>query len=84
MTELIIDADAHLTEPPDVWTARVPARYLDRVPHVVRTAEGQDNWVLEGEPFYNIGATATAGWPEPFPAWPPTYEAPSDDEPPSD
>jgi predicted TIM-barrel fold metal-dependent hydrolase len=73
VTELIIDADAHLTEPPDVWTSRVPARYLDRVPHVVRT-DGQDNWVLEGEPFYNIGATATAGWPEPFPAWPPTYD----------
>ena len=30
MTQLIIDADTHLTEPPDVWTARVPARYLDR------------------------------------------------------
>ena len=25
MTQLIIDADTHLTEPPDVWTTRVPA-----------------------------------------------------------
>ena len=73
MTEWIIDADAHLTEPPDVWTARVPARHLDHVPHVVRS-NGRDTWVLEGEPFYDIGATATAGWPDPFPAWPPTYD----------
>ena len=24
--DLVIDADTHLTEPRDVWTARVPAR----------------------------------------------------------
>ena len=24
--ELIIDADSHITEPSDVWTARVPAK----------------------------------------------------------
>jgi predicted TIM-barrel fold metal-dependent hydrolase len=74
MDELIIDADAHLTEPPDVWTARVPARYLDRVPHVVRGDDGKDAWVLDGTPFYNVGVTATAGWHEPFPSGPPTYE----------
>ena len=37
-------------------------------------ADGRDTWVLDGEPFYDIGATATAGWPDPFPAWPPTYD----------
>ena len=35
--ELIIDADSHVTEPADVWTARVPAKYKDDVPRVVRT-----------------------------------------------
>ena len=74
MTELIIDADAHLTEPPDVWTARVPARYLDHVPHVVRGDDGKDAWVLDGNRFYNVGVTATAGWHEPFPSGPATYE----------
>ena len=34
--DLIIDADSHVTEPPDVWTARVPAKYRDDVPQVVR------------------------------------------------
>ena len=74
MTQLIIDADTHLTEPPDVWTARVPAQYLDQVPHVVRNDEGRDVWVLDGTPFSSPGLTAVAGWPEPFPAGPKTYE----------
>jgi uncharacterized protein len=74
VTQLIIDADAHITEPPDVWTARVPARYVDRVPHVMRGDDGKDVWVLDGTPFYNVGVTATAGWGEPFPSGPPTYE----------
>ena len=74
MTQLIIDADTHLTEPPDVWTARVPGKWLDEVPHVVRNDEGRDVWVLDGTPFSSPGLTAVAGWPEPFPAGPKTYE----------
>jgi hypothetical protein len=30
----VIDVDAHLTEPPDVWTARMPASRHDEVPHL--------------------------------------------------
>jgi predicted TIM-barrel fold metal-dependent hydrolase len=30
----IIDADSHVTEPPDVWTARVSSKWGDLVPHV--------------------------------------------------
>lgn len=74
MTELIIDADAHLTEPPGVWVERVPQRFVDRVPHVERDGEGRDVWVLDGAPFYTVGLTATAGWHEPFPAGPATYD----------
>jgi uncharacterized protein len=70
----IIDCDTHITEPRDVWTARVPARYLERVPHVVRNAEGRDVWMLDGAQIYTAGLTATAGWSEPFPSGPPTYE----------
>jgi predicted TIM-barrel fold metal-dependent hydrolase len=74
MTQLIIDADTHLTEPPDVWTTRVPKRYLEHVPHVERNDEGRDVWVLDGTAFSSPGLTAVAGWPEPFPAGPKTYE----------
>jgi len=30
----IVDADSHVTEPPDVWTARVSTKWGDLVPHV--------------------------------------------------
>ena len=59
MTQLIIDADTHITEPPDVWTSpgagEVPST---EVPHVVRNDEGRDVWVLDGAPFYSVGLTA--------------------------
>jgi predicted TIM-barrel fold metal-dependent hydrolase len=74
MTQLIIDADTHLTEPPDVWVSRVPKRYLEHVPHMERTDDGRDVWVLDGVPFSSPGLTAVAGWPEPFPAGPKTLE----------
>jgi predicted TIM-barrel fold metal-dependent hydrolase len=70
----IIDCDTHITEPPDVWTARVPRRYLDRVPQVRRDEDGKDIWVLDGQRFYTVGLTAVAGWSKPFPDGPPTYE----------
>ena len=43
-TYSIIDCDTHITEPPDVWTARVPRRYLDSVPQVRRDEDGKDIW----------------------------------------
>ncbi len=30
----IVDLDAHVVEPPDIWTARLPPRYRDVGPHV--------------------------------------------------
>lgn len=71
--ELIIDADSHVTEPPDVWTSRVPAKYRERVPHVVRDGAA-DKWVLGDKPLTQVGVTAPAGWPTFPPEYPPTYE----------
>ena len=31
----IIDVDAHISEPYDLWTSRAPASLRDRLPHVV-------------------------------------------------
>ncbi|MGF7237452.1 MAG: amidohydrolase family protein [Frankia sp.] len=72
-SELIIDADSHITEPPDVWTARVPAKYREDVPHVVRQGTA-DTWVLHGERLAPVGATAPVGWPTFPPEYPQTYE----------
>ncbi len=43
----IIDVDAHITEPVDLWTSRAPAAYVDRVPKVVETPNGL-YWTVDG------------------------------------
>lgn len=73
-TYTVIDADTHITEPADVWTSRVPRKFVDRVPHVERDRKGRDMWVLDGERLSHVGLTAPAGHPEPFPSGPATYE----------
>jgi len=66
-----IDADTHITEPGDVWTSRLPRRFRDRAPHMVRTDDGVDVWRFgRTERRVPVGATAVAGWKEPFPSIP--------------
>ena len=43
----VIDVDAHITEPADLWTRRAPAGYADRVPHVV-DVDGVPMWSFDG------------------------------------
>ncbi len=68
----VIDSDTHITEPGDLWTSRLPARYKAVAPHIVRDPEtGIDSWRIgDHETFLPVGFTAVAGWPEPFPAAP--------------
>jgi predicted TIM-barrel fold metal-dependent hydrolase len=67
----VIDVDSHITEPGDVWTSRVPARFRERAPRLIRNPDGRDVWqVGEQRPLVPVGHTAVAGWPEPFPAAP--------------
>lgn len=66
---LIIDADSHITEPPDVFTSRVPSRYVDQVPYVVTDDAGKELWVLEGVQIDTVGSSAPAG----FEGYPPAY-----------
>jgi predicted TIM-barrel fold metal-dependent hydrolase len=68
----VIDADTHITEPGDLWTSRLPAKYKDAAPRIVRDPEtGIDTWRIgDSEGLLPVGFTAVAGWPEPFPAAP--------------
>jgi len=50
----IVDCDAHFTEPPDLWTSRVPASLQSRVP-VQRTVDGFTAWYIGEQPFASIG-----------------------------
>lgn len=71
ITDWFIDVDTHITEPGDVWTSRLPARFRDRAPRMVRSDDGVDTWQFgrTNRPI-PVGATAIAGWKEPFPAFP--------------
>jgi predicted TIM-barrel fold metal-dependent hydrolase len=53
---LIISVDDHVVEPPDLWTSRVPARFSDRVPRIVRQ---KIRFVGDG-----AGGTGAVGWVE--------------------
>jgi predicted TIM-barrel fold metal-dependent hydrolase len=57
----VVDADAHVNEPPDLWQDRVPAQWRDRAPRVVR-GDGGDQWVFDdGTVTRPVGLSATAG-----------------------
>lgn len=43
----VIDVDAHISEPADLWTSRAPAKYADRVPKVIETPNGLF-WSVDG------------------------------------
>ncbi len=58
----IIDVDTHVTEKPDLWTSRAPARMRDRVPRIETDNDGRLSWVVGGSPMLaSPGLTATAG-----------------------
>jgi predicted TIM-barrel fold metal-dependent hydrolase len=58
----ILDADAHVIEPPDTWQPRMPARLRDRAPRVLRMEDGGDAWQFdENKPLRRLGLIAMAG-----------------------
>lgn len=70
----VIDVDTHLTEPPDVWTARVPTAMKDRVPQIERR-DGRDVWVVDGTYLGAPGFYSMAGYDGVLPAKvPATYD----------
>ncbi len=57
----VIDVDTHVTEPPDVFTARVASKWGDAVPHIERI-DDYDVWMANGDRIARVGVTATAGY----------------------
>ena len=58
----LFSADSHLEISPERWTARVPAKYRDRAPRLVKLPNGGDGVIVEGWPLYVLGL-AIAGKP---------------------
>lgn len=55
----VVSADSHLEISPERWTPRVPAKYRDRAPRLVKLADGGDGIVVEGRPTYVLGLAIT-------------------------
>ncbi|WP_242129576.1 amidohydrolase family protein [Sphingobium sp. Sx8-8] len=58
---VLVSVDDHVIEPRDMYEGRMPARFADRAPKVVRTAKGRDVWTVDGKPSPMIGMNAVAG-----------------------
>lgn len=58
----LFSGDSHLEISPERWTNRVPAKYRDRAPRLVKLASGGDGIIIEGRPLYVVGL-AIAGKP---------------------
>jgi predicted TIM-barrel fold metal-dependent hydrolase len=56
----IVDADTHLTEPHDLWAARAPKGWEDRVP-VVREIDGDPTWIMGDIRLGRAGASGVVG-----------------------
>lgn len=67
----VIDTDTHVTEPPDLWTSRVPRKLVDEVPHLeVHPETGHHHWRIAGDWKMAVGFYAVAGWREHPPSTP--------------
>lgn len=65
----VVDVDSHVSEPPDLWTSRLPSRFGELTPRVEYSDElGEDVWVIGGAPATQAWFNSMAGfdrwWPE--------------------
>jgi predicted TIM-barrel fold metal-dependent hydrolase len=57
----IISVDDHVIEHPRVWLDRLPAKYADVAPRIVKLPDGNDTWLYEGKRSGNFALNAVAG-----------------------
>src|SRR5215210_4337350 len=71
----VIDADSHLTEPPDLWLEALPAKWRSQAPHTeVDPTTGVTRWKLGEKWLFGPGSVSHAGWREFAPSRPPHWE----------
>jgi predicted TIM-barrel fold metal-dependent hydrolase len=56
----LFSVDDHICEPADTWISRVPAKYRDQAPHIVREGD-REVWLYEDTRNPTTGLNATAG-----------------------
>ncbi len=57
----VISADSHIIEPPNLWLKYMERALKDRAPHVVRQADGNDYFLVEGQQPASMMGLANAG-----------------------
>jgi predicted TIM-barrel fold metal-dependent hydrolase len=57
----IVSVDDHVIEHPNVWLDRLPSKYRDAGPQIIRQPDGNDAWVYEGAVAGNFALNAVAG-----------------------
>jgi predicted TIM-barrel fold metal-dependent hydrolase len=71
---LVIDADTHIVEPADLWTSRIDAPE-ESIPHVrFDEVKRRHKWYIGEQMVSMAPAGATAGWKEPPPSAPRTFD----------
>jgi predicted TIM-barrel fold metal-dependent hydrolase len=71
----IIDSDSHVSEPADLWTSRLPAKWADAAPRPAFSDKfGESMWQVGGDMMRGVAEYAQAGWPEYPPSHPRTLE----------
>lgn len=62
---IIIDADAHVTETPDLFTSRLPSKWADAVPHIKHVPEmGVDMWFIGDTPVQHAAMSVIENRPD--------------------
>jgi predicted TIM-barrel fold metal-dependent hydrolase len=69
---VLVSVDDHVVEPAHLFEGRVPARYADVAPRLVRRDDGTMAWRYDGQELVNIALNAVAGRPPEEYAFEPT------------
>lgn len=60
---ILVSVDDHLVEPPDLFDGKLPNKFADAAPRVIRQEDGSEVWTFNGAIVPNIGLNAVAGRP---------------------
>jgi uncharacterized protein len=71
----VIDVDTHVSEPMDLWTSRLPAKWHDDAPHGEwDNRTDQYRWRIGKHLLFGISSQNHAGWREFYPSVPKSME----------
>jgi predicted TIM-barrel fold metal-dependent hydrolase len=60
---ILVSVDDHVVEPPHLFDGRLPTRFQEGAPRLIRKDDGADVWTYDGREIPNIGLNAVAGRP---------------------